>query len=189
MLRGLGWPHILTVVSTVQTCCIKPICFSNRRLVSSDRQNRGIWFTWRSEAEQETCSCDLATELHCHEVESSSLKCYPCFLQFIDSSGLFSLYWMFVDIICSLSQKLLLRFWFCFFGFFFKNNENIKNLKIMGSLKRQAGQMLTLEVCSWKTQPLLLTLVSSVPMLTEKGSVALFVPSSDLWLYQLLLQK
>lgn len=76
-----------------------------------------------------------------------------------------------------------------FFFFFFKNNENIKNLKIMGSLKRQAGQMLTLEVCSWKTQPLLLTLVSSVPMLTEKGSVALFVPSSDLWLYQLLLQK
>lgn len=185
MLKGLGWPHTLTVVSTVQTCCIKPICFSNRRLVSSDRQNRGIWFTWRSEAKQETCSCDLATELHCHEVESSSLKCYPCFFQFIDSSGLFSQYWMFIDAIFSLSQKLML--WFCFF--FLKNNENIKNLKIMGSLKRRAGQMLTLEVHLWKTQPVLLTLVSSVPMLTEKGNAALFVPSSDLWLYQLLLQK
>lgn len=61
---------------------------------------------------------------------------------------------------------LLLIFIFpknCFCGsVFIKNNENIKNLQIMGSLKWQAGQMLTSEVQLWEVQPLLFTLFAEL---------------------------
>lgn len=154
VLRGLGWTHILTVVSSVQTCYIKPISFSKRRLVSSDRQNRGIWFSWRSEAELETCSCVLDTELHCHEAVIFS-QMLP--LQFIDSSGLFLPFTECLLLLIFMSPKNC-----CCDSVFLNNNENIKNLQITGSLKWQAGQMLISEVHLFEAQPLLFILLGEL---------------------------